>query len=51
MKEVETKDLPEIPGGAVWPYPNPDSQPSGPLFPGYEDYPRLPVTPVEPLID
>ena len=41
MKEVEKKDLPEIPGGAVWPYPDPDSRPSGPLFP---DYPRCPIT-------
>ena len=51
MKEVEKKDLPDIPGGQVWPYPNPDQKPSGPLFPGYENYPRCPLTPTEPLID
>jgi hypothetical protein len=48
MKEVEKKDLPEIPGGAVWPYPDPDSRPGGPLFP---DYPRCPETPIEPLFE
>jgi hypothetical protein len=48
MKEVEKKDLPEIPGGVVSPYPDPVSSPGGPLFP---DYPRCPTTPIEPLFE
>lgn len=51
MKEVEKKDLPEIPGGTVCPYPDPDARPSGPLFPGLADFPRCPITPIEPGLE
>ena len=51
MKEVEKKDLPEIPGGVAWPDRNPDREPRGPLFPGSESYPSCPTAPVEPLFE
>jgi hypothetical protein len=51
MKEVEKKDLPDIPGAARPLYPtDTDVKPSGPLFPGYEDFPRCPATPVDPTL-
>jgi len=51
MKDVEKKDLPEIPGGVSPPYPDTDARPGGPLFPGIEDYPRCPTTPIEPIFE
>jgi hypothetical protein len=46
MKEVEKKDLPEVPGGVRAPYPGgTDVGPSAPLFPGLTDYPQCPTTP------
>lgn len=46
MKEVEKKDLPEIPGGVQAPYPGGgDVGPNGPQFPGGEEYPHCPLRP------
>jgi hypothetical protein len=46
MKEVEKKDMPEIPGGVQAPYPGgTDVGPRGPMVPGLEDYPRCPGAP------
>jgi hypothetical protein len=51
MKEVEETRLPEIPGGAVPPYPGgTDVGPSRPLFPGLDDYPTCPIAPETPII-
>ena len=52
MKEVERKDLTEIPGGVRTPYPpEGDVKPGNPMFPGAPDYPRNPQTPVEPVFE
>ena len=51
MKEVEKKDLPEIPGGVQAPYPggNDVGPPGGPRFPGPDDFPREPMSPESPI--
>jgi hypothetical protein len=46
MKEVEKKDLPEIPGGVQAPYPGgTDVGPIGKRLPLPEDYPQCPGGP------
>jgi hypothetical protein len=46
MKEVQKKDLPEVPGGVQSPYPGQtDVGIGGRLFPGLDEYPKEPTTP------
>jgi hypothetical protein len=48
MKEVEKKDLPEIPGGVQPPYPggNDVGPFRGPRVPELEEYPPAPQSPI-----
>jgi hypothetical protein len=48
MKEVEKKDLPEVPGGVQPPYPGGSDVGLYPRFPGIEELLRYPVPPIDP---